>query len=1017
VTVTDAASGRDEVRFRLLGAVDAWAGGRRIDLGPARQRCLLALLLLHANQPVPTGRLVDLMWGEHPNAHARNTVQVYVSRLRRALASVDGVRLVTARPGYRVEVDPDRVDLHRFRRMVADARSADGDEQAAVLLRRALGLWRGQPLDDVAPEHLRASVCAVLAEERIGAWEELVDVEMRLGHHARLLAELRDLAEQHPLRERVAAQYMTALHRTGRRAEALAHYRGLRERFARELGINPSAMVDDLHQRILRDDPDLHQRPAAARPGGGAPAAGHVPAELPADLPTFTGRDAELAHLPELLAASVRCPAAPAIGVIDGMAGVGKTALAVHWAHHVRDRFPDGQLFVELHGFTRDVPPTDPADALDRILRTLGVPGDRVPRGLDERAALYRSLLADRRVLVVLDNAASERQVTPLLPGTPGCLVLVTSRRRLTGLDGARPLSLDVLPPADAVALFTQVAGSERLAGCPPELVGEIVERCGRLPLAVHLAAARLRARPTWTPADLADRLADRHTRLTELVAGPRGVAAAFDLSYREVGPEQRLVFRRLGLHPGTEVEPYATAALAGVTAARARALLEDLVDAHLLAQHGPDAYRLHDLIRQYARQCADGEETEPDRERALTRLFDHYLHTASVATGLLYPQGAGQQPATDPAGTDVPPLRDRSEAAAWLEEQLCNLTSATAVAATVRPAFSTALSEVLWRHLYERDHFAAAYTIHGYALAAARQSGDLLAQARALLNLGVAHARLGHYGEALEHLRTALPLFGRAGDRPGQLRTLGNLGVLSERLGDYDGARETFGHTLELYREVGDLGGQARTLVNLGIVHGRLGDYAPALDSFGQALELYLRLGDRGGQARAHFNLGIAHGRVGHHDAALDHHARALALFDEIGSHDQEGGPLNDIGNIHRRAGDHELALDHHRRALAVHRENGNRGGEAEVLNDMGRTLHAAGRAVDALAHHRDSLAIADAIGDRYEQARAHDGMAHAHSALGRPDLAREHWQRALAVFTELRSPEAREVRANLTG
>lgn len=589
-------------------------------LGTAKQRCLLALLLLDAGALVHVDRLTELMWGDQPPSAARTTLQVYISRLRRALAGHPDIALNTSGPCYQLHIDPDQIDLHRFRRLAAEATSHRGDALAAGLFRQALTLWRGRALDDVAPPHLRHTLCVNLNDERLAAWENLIDVELRRANHSPLLRELTDLAEQHPFRERLALQLMTALYRNGQRAAALAHYQAVRARLATELGIDPSPDLETLHQRMLRDDPGLA---ATSRP----PATNLVtPAQLPADLVTFTGRRAELNRLaqPDKLAGAV------VISAIDGMPGVGKTTLALHWAHRIAPRFPDGQFFLDLHGHTPDVQPMDPAAALNRMLRDLGLPGERIPHELDERAALYRSLLAGRRMLLVLDNAAAESQIQPLLPGAPGCLVILTSRRRLAGLDTTYQVSLDTLPPDDAVTLFTRILGPRTRTHADAGAITELVALLGHLPLALRIAAARLRARPSWTPAHLAERLRDERHRLTELDAGQRGAAAAFGLSVRGLPPEQRRLFRMLGLHLGPDFDVHAVAALTDDTVANTSLLLERLVDENLLLSRDPDRYQLHDLLRIHAADRAEAEETEPDRRHALIRLFDHYAATAA---------------------------------------------------------------------------------------------------------------------------------------------------------------------------------------------------------------------------------------------------------------------------------------------------------------------------------------------------------------------------------------------------
>ena len=993
-----------KVEFRLLGGVDAHVDGQPVPLGTAKQRCLLALLLLDVNAPIHVDRLIGLLWVDQVPAEARASVQVYISRLRRALADHADVALVTTGPCYQLRADADQIDLHRFRRLVAEA-AGHPDDEAVRLYRRALSLWRGPALDDVAPPHLRQTVCANLNDERLAAWESLIDVELRRGNHAALLREVADLTEQHPLHEGLAAQRMIALYRSGQHASALAHFQTIRARLSTELGMDPSAALSALHQRMLRNDPTLA---ADGQPPPAAESVPATPAQLPADLATFTGRAEELRDLPRPedmagIAATV---------AIDGMAGVGKTALAVHWAHRIRDHFPDGQFFLDLHGHTRDVEPVDPATALDRMLRDLGLPGARIPHELDARAALYRSVLAGRRMLILLDSVVSESQVLPLLPGTPGCLAVITSRRRLIGLDAAFQLSLDVPPPPDAVALFTLIAGARTRAD--EAAAGELAALVGHLPLAVRVAAARLRARPVWTTAHLVRRLRDEHRRLVELDAGQRGIEAAFTLSSVSLRSDQRRLYRLLGLHPGPEYDAYAAAALTGGAAGHAGQLLEQLVDENLLQSHRPDRYQMHDLLRVHAAGRAQAEESEADRRAALTRLFAYYAETAAAATHLLYPHDARPEPES----TEVAPVAfaGPAQAAAWLDAELPNVL-ATAGYATRHgwPDYVTRVSWALWRHLAERSQFTAASVLHGHAMESARLSGDIAGQARALVDLGTVHGRQGRFDQAVDHFQRALPLYRETGDLPGEARAMGSLGLALDRTGDYQRAVEYLEQALDLQRRSGAYGGEASTMGNLGMVYGRLGRYEDALGWLERALARHRELGNRGSEVRTLNNIGIAHARLGHLDEALDCQRRSIDLLRELGNEDQTGEPLAEIGNLLRQRGEYDQALEHHRQALAVFRRVDVRGSESATLNDLGLTLRAAGRPAEALDRHRDGLRIAEQASDRYEQARALYGMADAHRDLGDPERARRHWQRALEIFTELGTPEADEVRAQL--
>jgi DNA-binding SARP family transcriptional activator len=609
------------MEFRLLGMIAASNDGAALDLGPGRQQCVLAALLVNVNQVVSVDQLQARVWGDEPPHSARGTLHSYLSRLRRIL----GKGAIERRSaGYVLGADPATVDLHRFQQLVAHI-PGDDDEQALPLLKEALRLWRGDAfagLDTPWINGLRDTV----ESQREAAELDYIDLRLRRGQHGVLLSELAAKAAVRPLDERLAGQLMLAQYRNGRQAEALAHYERIRCLLGEELGVEPGPELRDLHLRVLRHELPAVPEPETrlAPPPDPAPA---VPRQLPAASAVFTGRAEEMAELDHDGNAST-----VVISAIHGMAGVGKTALAVQAAHRLASRYPDGQVFLDLHGFTRDVSPVDPAEALDRILRALGVPDERIPAQLEDRSALLRTTLAGRRVLLVLDNVVDEAQVEPLLPGSPGCMVLITSRGPLAGLDNVQHLSLDVLPLGDSRALFAGITGEDPAS----EVVAEIVELCGRLPLAIRIAAARLKAHPSWTVSHLADRLRDHGHRLAELDDGPRSVTAAIDLSYRQLTTARQRMFRLLSLHPGLDFDAYAAAALAGTTLHRAGRLLDDLSDAHLVQEPSPGRYRFHDLLRAHAAQTSIAEDSTTNRCAALIRLFDHYTQRspATVTSG-----------------------------------------------------------------------------------------------------------------------------------------------------------------------------------------------------------------------------------------------------------------------------------------------------------------------------------------------------------------------------------------------
>jgi DNA-binding SARP family transcriptional activator/tetratricopeptide (TPR) repeat protein len=1052
------------LRFRVLGPLQVLDGESPVVVPKGKVSVLLAALLLRANQVVPAGQLVDWLWGSDLPADPRRALHVYVARLRQALGGDEDVSVIaTHTSGYRIEASAQTLDLLRVRELLEQAKSVQGSDPAAesAYLAEALSLWQRPILPEVPSDVLRRDEAGRLDEEWADTVERRVEVDISLGRHRELVGELTGLVVQFPLRERLRAQLMVALYRSGRQADALAEYDRLRRQLADDLGADPGAELRRLHQQILAAAPELdppvtvpaETEPAVARP---APLR-----QLPADLPSFTGRVAELDRLLALPAGD-RLALTVVIGAIDGMAGIGKTTLAVQAAHRLADQFTDGQLFLDLHGFTQGVPPVEPADALGRLLRALGVPGGQIPAHVDDRAALYRSKLAETRTLIVLDNAATEAQVRPLLPGAPGSLVLVTSRRRLTGLDTTDHVSLDVLPLADAVALFTHAVGANRLGAEPSSVVAEVVRQCGRLPLAIRIAAARLRSRPAWTVAHLVGRLRDHQHRLAELDAGRRSVTAALAMSYRDLTVDQRRLYQLLGSHPGTDIDTYAAAALAGITVAEANRLLDELLDIHLIAEPTPGRYRFHDLTRAHA--SIAGEKPGPDRRAALTRLFDYYAHTASVAMDLVYRYDAGQRPQWPRPDCPTPALHDPSQAGAWLEAELDNLLAAAAHAGTNGwPDHTLHLSATLHRHLRTRAHHGYAITLHRQAVAAARATGSRIGELTGLNSIGDIHRLQGRYEPATDHFEQALQIARLTGHRPGELAGLVGLGHVSMLQGRYEPATESYRQALEIGRTTGDGNGELDALLGLGTIHRMQGRYDEATDSYRRAWEIARTTGYRTGELTALNGLGSVSGQRGRYEQATEHYRQSLRLVREIGDRQGELSVLTGLAWIHRMQGRDE-AIDLFGQVLAVAREIGDREGELTALNGLGWTIqaqgpdepaagyfrqclgmareigdrnfefealqglgrihHAAGEQDSALACHEQALHIADELAQAADQARAHDGLAHTHRALDHHDRAQYHWKRALTILTPLGIDQTEEpkvstaaIRAHLSG
>ncbi|MBL7253105.1 ATP-binding protein [Paractinoplanes lichenicola] len=727
-----------------------------------------------------------------------------------------------------------------------------------------------------------------------------------------------------------------------------------------------------------------------------------VQEELPQDLVEFTGRADELDRLRQALGDAGRSGSAVVISAIAGMAGVGKTQLAVHAGHLlIRAHVVDRVLFVNLRGFHPDPgqPPADPAAVLDAFLRLLGVSGHRIPYGLEDRASAYRGRLAGSRTLVVLDNAATAEQVRPLLPDTPGCLALVTSRRTLTGLSPAAvALAVDVFTPGEAAAFLRA-----NLTQPDPGAVDRIAALCGYLPLALSLVAGHIRSFPHWTLTDHADRLAERH-RNRRLDSG---VELALDLSYQDLPAEQQRLLGLAALHPGQDFDAYAAAALLGTDP---RASLGALLRDHLLQATAPGRYTFHDLVRAYATDRAHDQIAPAARRAALTRLYDYYLATAAAAMNTLHPGEAHERPPVPPSPVPGPGLTDPGAALAWLDTERPTLVAI--VAGT--PGHAVRLARTLSRYL-KGGHHGDALTVHGHALRAARDAGDVIGQAYALNGLGVAHRRLGSPKRATDDLEESLELFRRTGDAVGQAAALYDLATVMQWVGDYPGAIDYKRQALELYQAAGDRVGEANMLSGIGLVLERAGRFAEGIDYCERALALDRELGNKGGEAQALNILGDIETRAGRPEAAAEHLRQSLALFREIGNRNNEAGALDSLGILHNHLGRPEEAIGYFEPALTLFRELGNKGGEIGALNGLGEAARAAGRLDDALVHHADALTTAIDVDMPDEQAFAQAGLGHAYRARGDEDRAREHFQQALSLYTALGIPEADEVRALL--
>ncbi|MEV5752197.1 BTAD domain-containing putative transcriptional regulator [Actinoallomurus sp. NPDC052308] len=966
------------MEFQVLGAVRAYAAGRPLDLGHPRQRCVLAGLILEPGVVQPTERLIRLVWGESPPDSARNVLYGYVSRLKKLLGA-HGVTLARDTGGYVLDVPRHAVDLHRFRAFVADARRADDRSTASALLREAFGLWHGTPFADLSSERL-GNVRAAIEQERLEALRLCHAIELDLGHHAELLGDLRELTDDHPFDETAAGHLMLALYRCGRQADALAAYERIQRALADELGADPAPELRELHQRILRHDPNL--APAAVRTGSGG--ARHVrrPAQLPHGVHGFIGRDAELRRLGALAErpADEDGPGMVLTGV-TGTAGVGKTSLVVHWAQRTADLFPDGQLFADLRGYDAEQAPLPPADVLGQFLRALGVPSKDIPADIGERAGLYRSVLGGRRVLVVLDNAATSDQVRPLLPGGRSCMTVFTSRRRLSGLvarNGAHEITLDVLDRRESLELLTGLVG-ERRVNDEPEAADQVVSHCARLPLALSIVGAKLAGNARGRLRDTARALAaDDRLKAMALDDDPQAaVDAAIGLSYQALPEDCRHYFRLIGLVPGPDFTPHAIAALTGSSLSATSAALDRLTAYHLIEQHTADRYRFHDLLRLYAADRAAADEPAAVRDQAVRRLFTWYLQTAEAAVRshdlqfVRLPRDGG-----DP----VPPelkFPDRPAAVGWLDAERPNLFAAVHRATRSGPyALAWHLVDALRGFSRLRPSGIEWLSATEAGLEAAARHGDESTRAAMHLSVADASANLGDEERSLAHDGDALDLSRRSGWLAGEVTALGGLGRVHWARGSLHQALNHLDEALAIYRRLGHRVGESVSLGSLGRVYHDLGRVETAHATYTRALRLSQEIGARVGEALTSMYLGVADDWLGRPERAREHLHRSLAASREIDFRLGEALSLSHLSGLDGRAGRYDQAARYARQAFAVFRDTGDQRVEAECLNAMADHLPPAGHE-EASAYHEKALTTARRVQYRRGEIQALIGMA----------------------------------------
>lgn len=891
MSVSDVPGG--ELSVGVLGPLVVSSGGRALRLTTGRLRTTLAVLALSAGRTVSVDRLAEAVWADSPPVAPQRSLQTYVARLR---ARLGADRFETRPSGYLLRTDPELVDALRFDALLTEAASAAGTEAERASLAEARGLWRGDPFTDVRSDWLEHTVAVGLRERYLTAVERCADIDLAVGRHQDVITELSELTTRYPLRESLWVRLLTALDQADRQAEALERFEDVRKRLADRLGADPGPRLRAVHADLLA------ARPLAVTDDG--PAA-PTPRQLPADITGFTGRAEALDALNDLSNGGTT-----GIAAVTGTAGVGKTTVAVHWAHRAAGEFPDGQLYADLRGFGPSGQITDPAEVLSGFLTACGVPADRIPVDLDGRVGLYRSVLADKRVLVVLDNARDTAQVRPLLPGGPRCAAVVTSRDQLTGLvaaEGARPVLLGLLSAPEARGLLSARLGAPRTE-TEPEHRDEIIRRCAGLPLALSMAAARAALRPDMTLSALSAQLRDAGDGL-DLLDGDddtTGVRAVFSWSYLAVGPEAARLFRRLGAHSGADVSPAVAAALAGVPRRTAVALLTELERAHLVTTRTGGRYVMHDLLRAYATELAERHDTPRSRRAAVHRLLDHLLHTAHDAARRLHP--AKDSYTLDPPvpGSVPETLTGDERMAHWFTVEHGNLLAAVDLAeANGFDGHVWRLARSLSGHLDRRGHWRDQLVVARAAVAAAKRLADSAAQAHACVQLAAASIRLGRHAEARSALDTALGLFRQVDDRTGLARTHLAVGWLWESQGRYAEALQQYAHAEDMYEQAGHRRGRARALNAVSELHIKLGAHGQARSAGEEALGLYRTLEDRDGIAASWDILGRVHHKLAEHSTALRCYERARGLFRELGHTVQEADTLGRIGDTLRATGD----------------------------------------------------------------------------------------------------------------
>ncbi|MGW4466259.1 AfsR/SARP family transcriptional regulator [Micromonospora sp. NPDC004704] len=1021
-------------QIRLLGPVEVLGPAGPALLVGARQRAVVGLLALKADTVVPQWRLVDALWGQRPPRTAIKSLHSHVARVRQAL-TLCGLPdvLVTRESGYILRLDPDAVDAVRFEEHARRGReelAAGAPARAAAHLREGLDLWRHDvALADADPTGWGAAEVDRLSEVRLAAIEDRWDAELRLGRHVAAVGELERLLVEYPARERLVGLFMLALYRAGRQTDALDAYQRLRAGLADEFGVDPGPDLARLHTRILRRDPSLDPEPdspvepavpsagsGTVRIEAGAAPLMPTPMQLPAPVGFFTGRGAELSVLDKLLD---DLDGDLPLALISGPAGIGKTALVVQWGRRVANRFPDGQLFVDLRGHEREST-LSPEQALSHMLRSLGVPADRIPADLTEQASLYRSLLHGRRILIVLDNAGTADDVLPLVPGSAGTMLAVTSRSTMAALNthhAVCPVNLDVLPDAEALAVLRRLLGAGAVES-EPEAAAELVRLCDRMPLALRIAAAKLASRPNRTIGTLVTELAGANRLDALSVDGDsRSVRTVFASAYRALSAPAARLFRLLGLHPGPTFHTLLAAAVADLDPAQARRIVDELVVAHLAIETGVDHYRFHDLIALFAQQCAAVDENPADRDEATVRIADWYVAVAYAANRVLDPGRDRVTPVLRYPPAEPPFPAEHHAALAFLDAERGNLLPITRYAAEHGlPTTAWQLTYLLIGFYDSRGHWPERVEMCRWAVAAARQVGDPATEGLMLSGLGVAHIMARRFDAALASLQEALPLMLASGDQRGAGHVYNNIAAAYSGLRRFDEAVTAFRHALAIHTASGYRLGIALALNNTGHTYVRMGRPDLSSPDLAEALTISREVGNPRLEAAVLHSLGEADLGRGALDDALDHLGQALLVYQAIGDRRYEAETMNGLGLALLRRGDPDAAISPLRRALLLTRDLADQHLEAITRHNIGQVHLSAGDLAEAGDQLRHALALRTRIPDPYEEARVRRHLGDLDRRLGDRAGTEHQWRLAVALYRRANATaEAEELAVRL--